>query len=193
MADKRIKRKEYRRKREGKTNYKQRLTYLVSRKPRFVIRKTNKYIIIQLVEYKYSGDNVIFSVSSSALEKYDFLFSKKSIPAAYLTGLLAGKNALSKKKDIAIVDLGMNSKSLGNCLFSAIKGLVDSGVKIPYSDKCFPKEDRINGKHIASLNDVVNKDKEKFKNVFVGYEKKKLNAKDLPSTFEKAKQKIMKL
>jgi large subunit ribosomal protein L18 len=193
MADKRIKRKEYRRKREGKTNYKQRLTYLVSRKPRFVIRKTNNYIIVQLVEYKPTGDVIICSVSSSALEKYGFSFSKKSIPAAYLTGLLAGKIALSKKSNKAIIDLGMHSKSLGNTLFSVVKGLVDSGVDVPYSDKCFPPEDRITGKHIVLLNDVVSKDKDKFKNVFVGYEKKKINAKDLPSFFEKTKEKIMKL
>ncbi|MBT3583115.1 50S ribosomal protein L18, partial [Candidatus Woesearchaeota archaeon] len=38
----------FRRRRAGKTNYHNRLALLLSRKPRLVIRKTNKYIICQI-------------------------------------------------------------------------------------------------------------------------------------------------
>lgn len=193
MVNNKIKRKDYRRKREGKTNYKQRLTYLVSRKLRFVIRKTNKQFIVQLVDYKTDGDKIIFSVSSVNLKKYGWNFSKKSIPAAYLTGLLAGKMALSKKHDKAIIDIGMQSKSHGNSLFSVIKGIVDSGVSVPYSEKCFPKEERIKGEHIVSFSETVKKDKDKYSNVFLNYDKNSLKVEDLSKIFEDVRQKIMNL
>jgi large subunit ribosomal protein L18 len=54
----------YRRKREGKTNYKKRLEYLKSKSTRLVIRKTNKHVIMQLVQYHPDGDHVLIGVSS---------------------------------------------------------------------------------------------------------------------------------
>ncbi|NJL44232.1 MAG: 50S ribosomal protein L18, partial [Nitrosarchaeum sp.] len=60
---------ELRRKSEGRTNYKRRLALLKSRLPRVVARRTNKHMLLQLVEYVPSGDLVRVGISSKVLEK----------------------------------------------------------------------------------------------------------------------------
>ena len=54
----------YRRKREGRTNYKKRLELLKSGSPRLVIRKSNTSITLQLVMYESDGDKVLITYTS---------------------------------------------------------------------------------------------------------------------------------
>ena len=56
MANKKTYTVPFRRKREGKTNYKKRLGLLKSKSLRLVVRKSNKHILVQLV------DQTIFSM-----------------------------------------------------------------------------------------------------------------------------------
>ena len=51
----------FRRRREGKTDYRKRLKLLLSRKPRLVVRKSLNNIIAQIVEYDEKGDRVVVS------------------------------------------------------------------------------------------------------------------------------------
>lgn len=60
----------FRRKREGRTDYKKRLKMLVSSIPRLVVRRTNKSIIVQVVEYSENGDKVIITANGSELKKH---------------------------------------------------------------------------------------------------------------------------
>jgi large subunit ribosomal protein L18 len=161
----------YRRRREGKTNYKKRLALLKSRKLRLVIRKFNKNIIAQIIEYHPEGDRVIASSHSNELEKYGWKFNKGNIPAAYLVGLLIGKKAKGKE---AILDLGLQSPVKGGRLYAALKGVIEGGLKINAEEKIFPKQERIEGKHIT------------------GYEKNKINDKDFEKQFKEAKENILK-
>jgi len=140
----------YRRKLEGKTNYRKRLKLLISASPRFIVRKSNKHMTAQIVEYAPDGDKVIVTANSSELKKFGWNYSTSNLPAAYLTGLLAGKKAQAKKITNAIVDLGLQVPLKGSRLYSAVKGAIDAGLKIPTSDEVFPSEDRIRGKHIAA-------------------------------------------
>ena len=83
-----------RRHREGRTDYRRRLRLLKSRKTRIVVRKSLNNIRVQFVEYSPEGDKISISVVSSELVKnYNWKYSVSTIPAAYLTGLLAGKKA----------------------------------------------------------------------------------------------------
>ena len=97
---------QYRRKTEGRTDYYRRLSLLKSGKPRLVIRKTLKNIIIQLVEYVPNGDKIIVAYNTKSLTKLGWKHSNKNISAAYLGGLMIGKLALGKKTNEAILDLG---------------------------------------------------------------------------------------
>jgi len=79
-----------RRRKEAKTDYKARLNLLKSNKPRLVIRKTNRYIIAQIVESNLAQDKVIADFSSQDLLEKGWPKEKagslKSLQAAYLTG-----------------------------------------------------------------------------------------------------------
>lgn len=138
-----------RRHRQGRTDYRQRLRLLKSRKTRIVVRKSNKNIIVQFVEYVAHGDVIHVSVVSSELvKKYGWKYSVASTPAAYLTGLLAGKKAAEKGFTEGILDIGRYRPTKGNKLFAALKGVVDAGVDCPCDEAMIPDEDRLHGKHL---------------------------------------------
>lgn len=149
------------RRREGKTDYLSRLNLLKSKKTKVVIRRTNKYIILQEVESKEAQDRVLVTTTSKELLNFGlnkkFIGSLKSLPAAYLTGLLMAKKMKNKE---AIVDLGLNKKHYGGRLFACVKGLIDGGVEIDADEKIFPTEERLKGEH---LKEEVKKEFEKIK------------------------------
>ena len=143
-----------RRRREGKTDYANRLRLLRGELPRIVFRKTNRYIIAQYVTSKEAQDKIEIGITSKNLKNYgwpkEFEGSLKSITASYLTGFLLGKEIISKKMKTPIVDLGMMRVIEKNKAFAFLKGIVDAGVKIQCSEENFPEEDRISGKNLKS-------------------------------------------
>lgn len=167
----------YKRKKEGKTDYKKRLKLLISGTERLVVRKTNTNTIVQIVQYNDDGDKVLVTVSSSSLKKLGWKYSTSNIPSAYLTGLLAGKKAQEKKITSAIVDLGLYTPVKGSKLYAAVKGAIDSGLDIPHSEEIYPSEDRLKGKHIAEYGKTSNQ----FKN----------KPTDIEESFDDIKKKIL--
>ncbi|KYK26443.1 50S ribosomal protein L18 [Thermoplasmatales archaeon SG8-52-1] len=152
-----------RRRREGKTDYRKRLKLLRSKKVRMVVRKSIKNTQIQFVEYKEDGDNILISAKSDELiKKFNWKFSTSSTPAAYLTGVLAGKRAKDKGIDECILDIGRHPPITGSKIFATIKGVIDAGIKCPYNEEKIPKDDRIIGKHLdssilSSVDEIKNK------------------------------------
>jgi len=140
----------YRRKREGRTNYKKRLTLLKGRKPRLVIRKTNNQVIAQIVDYSPEGDKILVATASSALKKLGWNYSCKNMPACYLAGFLLGKKAKDKKVNEAIVDFGLQSNIAGSKLYAVVQGAKDAGLEIPVGEGVLPTKERIIGAHISS-------------------------------------------
>jgi large subunit ribosomal protein L18 len=139
-----------RRHRNGRTDYRKRLSLLKSRKIRIVIRKSLKNIKVQFVEYHPSGDKIIVSaISSELIKKYGWKYSTATTSASYLTGLIAGKKAIKKGVKEGILDLGRNPPTTGNKIFAAIKGVVDAGIDCPHDSSKIPAEDRILGKHLG--------------------------------------------
>ena len=59
----------FRRRREGKTDYHQRLKLIVSRKPRLVVRLTLNQVIAEIVITKPEGDKVLAAATSKELTK----------------------------------------------------------------------------------------------------------------------------
>ncbi len=152
----------YKRKRKGKTDYKKRLGLLKSNKLRFVVRRSLKNILIQIIKYEDTGDKVLISLHSNQLKKLGWKFHKGNTPAAYLTGLLCGIKA--KKQDIneAILDLGLSSSIKNSVCYAAIKGALDAGLKIPVSKEVLPQENRVDGEFISkdinqNFNEIKNK------------------------------------
>ena len=139
---------QYARKRKKVTDYRKRLKLIMSGKERLVIRKTSKQIIVQLVRFSDKGDNVLVTVPSTKLKKYGWKLGTKNIAAAYLTGLMAGKLALSKKVSEAVLDTGMSKPESRGRIYAALKGVVDAGMQVPSQESIFPVDDRLSGKHL---------------------------------------------
>ena len=87
---------QFRRKREGATNYRIRLKILASNKPRLVVRKSLKNIQAAIVVYDKKGDAAKVASHSSNLKKFGWVYDTGNLPAAYLVGFLLGKRASTK-------------------------------------------------------------------------------------------------
>lgn len=134
-----------RRRREGRTDYRRRLGLLKSGESRVVVRRTNGNVIVQFVDYEAEGDLVKATAVGQELNKLGWEGSAKNTPAAYLTGLLAGKRAMDAGIDEAVLDLGRHAPVKGSKIFAALKGVQDAGVWVPSGDDIFPEEDRLTG------------------------------------------------
>ncbi len=154
MAHSTIYRVKFRRRREGKTNYKKRLALVKSEKPRLVIRVLNRQVIAQLVIYDPRGDKVVASASSHELKKFGWEGHPGNAPSAYLTGLLLGTRAKKKGYSEAILDIGLHTPVPGSNVYAALKGAVDGGLDVPHSEEVLPSEDRIRGSIIAEYRGI---------------------------------------
>lgn len=189
---------QFRRRHDGKTDYRQRRKIVFSRRNRVVIRKSNKNIRLQFISSHPSGDQTHVYASSYELEKsFQWKGSGNSIPAAYLTGYLFGKRLIAKKLagDEVILDMGLARKFYGSRIFSALKGVIDSGVDIAHSTDVpiFPTDERIHGEHIATYaKDLAKEDNEKYNHIFNQYLKKGFKPENIPEECEKIKNTIDK-
>lgn len=151
------------RRRECKTDYKLRMGLLKSSLPRIAIRKTNRYIGIQVIESVEAQDKVVFGITSKALSDYGWdeklAGSLKSISAGYLTGILAAKKI---KNGEFIIDMGMALNKKGGRTYAVIAGLVKGGLNIHANEEIFPTEERLMGEHQSeevqkAIKDVMGK------------------------------------
>ncbi len=161
---------QFKRRMQGKTDYKKRLELLKSSKPRLVVRRSLNYITAQIIEFNKAGDKTILSANSKQLKKIGWTFACDNLPAAYLTGLALGKQAVKNNIKEAILDEGLYKSTKGNKIYAVVKGATDGGLNLNASEEVFPDESRIKGEHIAS-----------YKNEF----------KNLPEVFEKIKSQIL--
>ncbi|KAJ7700144.1 hypothetical protein B0H17DRAFT_1196131 [Mycena rosella] len=167
----------YRRRREGKTDYYARKRLVTQAKNKYnapkyrlVVRFTNKDIICQIAYARLQGDFVLVSAHSRELPRYGIKHGLTNWAAAYATGLLCARRALTKlgladkyegvteadgtltmtevldEEDAprpfkAFLDVGLRRTSTGSRVFGAMKGASDGGIFIPHSDKRFPGYD----------------------------------------------------
>ncbi|NCO11526.1 50S ribosomal protein L18 [Candidatus Pacearchaeota archaeon CG_4_9_14_0_2_um_filter_39_13] len=145
-----------RRRKEGKTDYKARMASLKSGKPRLVVRKTNKYMIVEVVETDIAQDKVVSLVSSKDLLKFGWPKEKsgslKNLAASYLTGfLLANK---SKEKNMNL-DIGMQRNVHKGRLYAVLKGAIEGGINIKCNEEVLPGDDMVFKKE--EFKTIVNK------------------------------------
>ena len=160
------------RRREGKTDYYMRRRLIQqdknkydSKKYRFVVRRTLKKIIVQIIYATLTGDKVLCQATSAELHRYGLTAGLTNYSAAYCTGLLAARRLLAKvgmdsvfkgveaptgenydvNNDMGerrpfkcFLDIGLNRSTTGSKVFGALKGGVDGGLYIPHENKRFP-------------------------------------------------------
>ena len=180
----------YRRRREAKTDYKARRIMATSGKTRFVVRPSNKNIIVQLITAKIEGDIVHAQINSSDLIKYGWLGGKKNTSAAYLLGLITGRKAISLGIEQAILDIGLVRPTKGSKIFAAVKGAQDAGLEIPCDSDIIPDTKRISGNTIAEFSKLF-EDPREYEQKFSGYLKRGIKPQDLPEHFETIKEGIL--
>jgi large subunit ribosomal protein L18 len=181
----------FRRRREGKTDYRSRRALVLSRLPRLVVRRTLKHIIVQIVEAEVAGDQVVASAHSRELAKtYGWQGNCRNVPAAYLTGLLCGFKAIVHGVKKAVLDIGLHSPSRGARVFAALKGVLDAGVTVPHSENMFPDETRISGRHIADYGSQLSSNPEIYQQKFSKHLSRDLRPEHLSEHFSLIKDKI---
>ena len=167
---------QFRRRRDGLTDYRHRLRLLKSDLPRAVVRISHSRVIVSVTSYDPVGDRIVAAAESSELGRIEFPSSSYvSTPAAYLTGYLAGLRAKAAGAGTAVLDAGLRRPTGGGRILGALKGLLDAGVEIPHGEAAFPSADRLNGKHLpktlpvpletyrAKLSSVVERPKKESK------------------------------
>ena len=180
----------FRRRREHKTDYRARRILATSSSPRLVVRPSGSSILIQVVRSELEGDRVLTQTGSTELAKrFGWLGGRKSTPAAYLLGLIAGHKALKAGVGAAILDIGLNSPTRGSRLFVAAKGALDAGLKVPCDGEVMPGADRIEGAAIAEYAGGF-EDPAEYERRFSGYLRRGLRPEGLPEHFREVKAMI---
>jgi large subunit ribosomal protein L18 len=147
----------HRRRREGRTDFRSRLSLVRSGKPRLVVRRTVNSMTCQVVRHGREGDKTIASSSSRDLPSYGWKGSMGNLPAAYLTGYLCGTRAKAAGAKVAVLDIGLHASTKGSRIYSALKGAIDSGLEISHSPEILPSEERLKGQHIEAYSEARGK------------------------------------
>ncbi len=170
-----------RRRREVRTDYHQRLRLLKSGKPRLVARKSNKHVSAQLIVPGPQGDETEVSANSSDLAEYGWEAPTGNLPAAYLTGLLAGQRAIDAGLEEAVLDIGLNTATEGSKVFAVQEGAIDAGVEIPHNESVLADWSRNRGEHIAEYAEQL--DEPLYSGEF--------DAAELPEHFDEVREEIL--
>ena len=147
-----------RRRREARTDYHQRLRLLKSGKPRLVARKSNRHVTAQLIITGPDGDQTVESAHSSDLAEFGWEAPTGNLPAAYLTGLLAGRRAVEAGLEEAVLDIGLNTPTPGSKVFAVQEGAIDAGLEIPHNDGVLADWSRTRGEHVAEYAESLDED-----------------------------------
>ena len=138
-------------------------------------------MIAQLVTTGSSGDETVASAHSSDLNEYGWEAPTGNLPAAYLTGLLAGIRAINSGIEEAVLDIGLNTATPGNKLFAVQEGAIDAGLDIPHNEAVFADWERTRGEHIAAF--AADQEDALYDGSF--------DAADLPAHFDTVREAIM--
>ena len=182
----------FRRRREGKTDYQLRRALVSSGLSRLVTRGTSKHMVVQIVEARVLGDEVIASVHSQELTKnFGWKGYCGNVPAAYLTGFLCGLRAVASGVKKAILDMGLQSPTRSSRSFAALKGALDAGVSVAHDKETLPDEKRVQGQHIVSYAKGLSSNPEAYQYRFSKYLSQELRPEQLAEHFASTKEKIL--
>lgn len=171
---------DHRRRREGLTDYRQRFRLLKSGQPRLVVRVSNNHVRVHLERVGMFGDETEAFATSDDLADFGWEAPTGNLPAAYLTGLLAGTRALDAGVTAAVLDIGLHSPTPGAKVFAAQEGAIDAGMDIPHNDAVLPAWERNRGEHIAEFADAIGDD---YGDGF--------DPRELPEHFDEVRERIM--
>ncbi|KAK7860173.1 60s ribosomal protein l5 [Quercus suber] len=184
----------FKRRREGKTDYRARVRLINQDKNkyntpkyRFVVRFTNKDITAQIISASIAGDLVLAAAYSHELPRYGLEVGLTNYAAAYCTGLLLARRVLKT--------LEMDVEYEGN-----VEGALDGGLDIPHSEKRFAGFGKGDGKHLDAevhrkyifgghvagyMRTLMEDEPEKYQSHFSEYIKKGVEADSIEEMYKK--------
>lgn len=182
---------QFRRRREGKTDYEARKALIISKLPRVVTRGSLKHMNVQIIDATPTGDRIIASANSQELKNYGWQAPCGNLPSAYLTGMLCGVRAIAKNVKKAVADIGLHQPTKGARVFASLKGVIDAGVEVPHSVEKLPDEKRLKGQHIADYaKNLAASNTELYEKTFSEYLRNKLSPEKITEHLGAAKEKI---
>ncbi len=182
----------FRRRKKGKTDYRQRRGLVLSGLPRLVVRGSLRNMIAEIIKAESNGDKVIaYAHSSELTKKYGWLSDTGNISAAYLSGLLCGFKALNQGVDEAVLDLGLHRPSKGSRVFATVKGVLDAGLKIPFDEAKLPDQKRIAGQHVVEYARVLSSNPELYQKRFSAQLSRGLKPEESSAHFAQVKERIV--
>jgi len=125
----------------------------MSRADFVTVQISNENTLVQIHKPQFTGDKVVASAHSRFLISKGWKGSRKNVPAAYLTGYMAGKKALASGTTSAILYSG--TRKYTQRMAAALKGIIDAGLQVPAGEESLPADERINGDHLKVKNDVA--------------------------------------
>ncbi len=183
---------QFRRKREGKTDYRRRLKLLKSGKSRLVVRTYSKNVQAQISKSSTVGDSTIALANSKHLKKFGWKGATSNLPTAYLVGFLCGRKALKSNVSEGILDIGAQEPVKGSKIFAVLKGAIDAGLKIPHDKSILPDDSRTSGEHIAKFAaELKKKDPEAYNKRFSKVLSNGLQPEQLKEHFNDVKKNII--
>jgi large subunit ribosomal protein L18 len=153
------------------------------------VRKTGTKTIVQFSDPQVIGDATVAAAISTELASLGWNGGVGNLPAAYLTGLLAGRRAKARDVSSAVLDIGLHPPIKGSRVFAALKGAIDAGLEIKHNSDVFPDEDRLTGNHIVASFKHFNETKDS--KMFSKLGKKKTTLTTIPKQFKTVKDAIM--
>ena len=180
----------FRRRRSGRTNYAKRRKLIASGSARLVVRPSNKHIAAQIVRAEPLGDHVLASAHSSELKEFGWNAPCGNLPAAYLTGFLAGRRAKAEGVTEAVLDIGLHARGPGSRIFALAKGAIDGGLNLPHDDSALPTTERIHGQHVENYSKKLAAEPERYKKAFSAYLHQKIKPEELGGQFKEVEQKL---
>jgi large subunit ribosomal protein L5e len=117
----------WRRRREGKTDYRARHKLITQDKNKYlkpkyrlVVRFSNRYVVCQIVHAEVGGDKILCSAHSGELVKHGLPVGLKNYAASYCTGLLLARRLL-KQLDLDEVYTGVEEPT-GDVVSTVVNG-----------------------------------------------------------------------
>jgi large subunit ribosomal protein L18 len=183
----------FRRRRQGKTDYRKRRALVISRLPYLTVRITSRNVYAQLSKAEVVGDKTLASANSIQLSKFGWKGGTKNIPACYLTGLLLGKRSSVSGPQEAVLYTGLRSYRSGSRLAAVVKGALDSGLKVRVSEETLPQQERLQGMHVSSYAKALKEqDPEGYQRRFSALIRKGLPPEEVTENFTSTKEAIIK-
>jgi len=182
----------YRRRRRGATDYRARRKAISSKGTLLAVRVSGKNVTAQFLRPTITGDLVLSSAHSRILRKLGWKGSLKSLPACYLLGLWAGGKAKREGIESAIVYNGPAPFVKGSRISAFVKGVIDAGVQIPFSEEALPSEERLTGSSIVSYAaELAKQDRAAYERRFSALIKLGFKPEDYAENYEQTKGAII--